>query len=340
MMFQNLHSQDLFPNAAEKDIIFPPRIRLLVHSRAYTADVDVVIGSYNQAEETNLVVQNYLAMETQARIHVWIVVMSHNPIEFMRINAGEQVSKAFLLNFPKPLNSSFYPRFSSSIGAALSAQVGHTLGKAPHLFFSHTDMMATRKDFLSFLHSKLRADRPIAAFTQRHFIPFSGGILYRKSYFEGAAVDWLPSQHNPYNFVGKAALAPRVEQLQWIDAGEELIYHTLQERGRVYVCASRGASGDFFGHPVEHYDYLDDITEAEYQQHLQSIDYAAIQTTREAFAARYPHLTDQHNEMWRKSFDDSGRLMYIHRGRGTLGLAKTPARGDFTAFMRDRSHWE
>lgn len=309
---------------------FPDRIIVLGEIKPYQADIDVIIGGHGQPELINLVIENYLALEKKLSVHIIVVDSSRNLSMIKRIIGGPRVSRILILSNPTCITRSHGGQFWASNGAALAAQIGIALGSSRYAFFSHSDMIGYRENLFSFLLSKLDDNTPLAAFTQRHVLPFTGGMLWDKSYFNPLMVDWLPKAENQYHFPWLDQLRNRIDAINWIDSGEHLIYEMLRRDHRAYVCASRGTTGDYFGNPMAYYGF----TDQELNKINIPIHYAPNSLSQEAFAEKYPEFTSLENAMWRKCFDDDGNVVFIHRGRGTTKGRAEDNRGDFVSFAR------
>jgi hypothetical protein len=318
-------SSRLFVSPDNRD--FPSYLIYLADVKPYQADIDIVIGSYKDADAANLVIDNYLALEKQAQIHIWVVESSRNLLDFWKIRSGPNISRVLILSRVNAIDKVHSPRFGASNNIALAVQLITYLGKARYLFPSHTDMMGYKPNFLSFLLSKLNENTPLASFSQRHIIPFTGGMLYDKTYFHDAEVDWLPQEVNPYHIPAIDAFRSQIEHLNWLDTGESLIMEVLQRSHQAHVCASRGATVDAYAHPLEN-NY--DVTEEQIRLSDATIEYASQVPLRETFEARYPELKDT---PWRKTFDETGDVVFIHRGRGTTSRQNKDERGDFHSFL-------
>ena len=309
---------------------FPRRIALLTDMNPYEADIDVVIGAHRQTDAVNATIRNYLNLEKEVRLHILVIESSMSIAAFRGLHRGANITRAFILG-PVPCTYRWFGgRFWASNGAALAAQLGHYLGTARYLFFSHSDMMGCKENFLSFLLSKLDENTPLASFTQRHILPFTGGMLYDKRFIDSLDADWLPKADNPYHIRGMDQLRSRISHLNWIDTGEQLILASLERGKRAHVCASRGLTGDSFGHPLQQYGMDNESV----RLLGAPIRYAPLSLSREEFSAQHPKLAGE-NWMWRKCFDDQGNLVFIHRGRGTLKGRREDQRGDFTSYVRD-----
>ena len=309
--------------------IIPPKVSLLADIKEFEADVDVVIGTHGQVEEVNQTIQNYLALEKQLRLRIWVIESSKRSLGFLKIFSSPQVNRILILNSLHH-TSRKSGRFYASNGAAVAAAIGNYLGSAPYTFFSHTDMMGYKLNPFSFLLSKIDAHTPVASFTQRHILPFTGGMLYEKEYFRNISADWPPRSHNPYLMPWLKQFQQLIEPLNWIDAGEQLIFEALSRGRRAYICHSRGSTGDFFGHPLANYGIKnEDLAEF----HI-GIQYASEKISRERFEEKYPELTLGDNASWRKCFDDLGDVIFIHRGRGNSKGKRNDGRGDFLNFLK------
>ena len=308
---------------------FPERITILTDAREYEADVDVVIGAYRQPDEVNLTVENYLALERKLRVHVFVIEASQHPPVFWTIRGGPQVTRVFILTNPRVTNRR-YESWCGSFSVGLTMQLASYLGRSRYLFFSHTDMMGYQENFLSFLVSKLRSDCPLASFGQRHVIPFTGGMVYEKGYFRDLAVDWLPRRENPFVVPRLDAWRSRIEALNWLDTGEQLVFAALSRGHRVYACASRGTKQDFFGEEMGQYG----VSSRDVMVLQAGIECGPEKLDRESFARKYPEFAGDENGMWRKSFDDEGNVVFIHRGRGTSRARVNDQRGAFARFVR------
>jgi hypothetical protein len=312
-------------------IKFPPGINVLAHVRELEADVDVVIGAHGQAEEVNLTIENYLALEKHTRLRIWVIESSGKLSNFFKIHNLPEVNRIFILDHLRCTDRKFEGKFFASNGAAVAAAIGNYFGNARYTFFSHTDMMGYKLNPLTFLLSKLDSDTPIASFMQRNILPFTGGMIFAKEYFHNLPVDWLPRSNNPYSMPWLKQLQNQIEPLSWIDTGEELVFETLARGQKVFVCASYGATGDFFGHPLDRYG----IKNEDLAKFNLGIKYAFEEISREAFETKYPQFARSDNAMWRKCFNDQGEVIFIHRGRGTSKGKKNDGRGEFFNFLRE-----
>jgi hypothetical protein len=309
---------------------FPANFILSADIKNIESDMDVIIGAHNQSEAVNTTIENYLALEEHSSLHIIVIESSSSVQAFRRIKERRNISKAWILNPVLATSRRFGGRLWASNGAALAAQLGCYFGKAPLIFFSHSDMIGYKKNFLSFLGSKLDDKTPIASFTQRHIIPFTGGMLAIRKCIDQPGIDWLPKEKNSYSLEWKNQFYPRIQALSWIDAGEQIIYASLVKGSRAYVCASRGATGDFFGHPLDYYQ----ISEDEVSKAVETLDYAPIKINKEEFTKKYPELAND-ELVWRKCFDDTGEVIFIHRGRGTSKGRRKDKRGDFLSFAKE-----
>ena len=188
-------------------------------------------------------------------MHIIVVESSYSPLAFRKTRAGANISKIFILTPILCTSKLFGGSLRASNSAALAVRLGEYLGNAPYVFFSHSDMMGYKKNFLSFLLSKLDNNTVLACFNQRHILPFAiGGAVYDKNYFNSLNVDWLPKLENPYYVPELDQVYKTFENCGWLDAGEQFVFEIIRQGKRIHVCASRGLTGDYYGHPLKHYN--------------------------------------------------------------------------------------
>ncbi|MGE4231751.1 MAG: glycosyltransferase family 2 protein [Bacteriovoracia bacterium] len=309
---------------ADKDL-YPEKINLtckLQNSQARQADVDIIIGSHNLASITNLTIQSYLRYETDLKIHIIVVESSGKDTVFRDIIDHPQVSKVLLDNISIKGKVHGY----GSYGLALSNAIGIQLSRSPLIFFSHSDMVACKPQFISYLKSKLGPARA-ASFTQRHIIPFVGCMLVTRQLLEERTIDWLPMDENPYlKETGLLPLGEMVTHLNHIDCGEQYIYYELAQHRPIYISASRGGSTDWWKDPMGYYDLAPEALTAWVKQTGASLNFGHLNCTKEKFKQKHLDLINagqegfwvfQKPKWWRYCFDDSGDLIFIHHGRGS-----------------------
>ncbi|NJO92003.1 MAG: hypothetical protein HC831_25790 [Chloroflexia bacterium] len=83
-------------------------------------EIDVIIGSFNNSDQVNKVVENYLAFENQLKMHFWIVETSENKNAFDKLKTSNDISKAYLLTEIEGLKKN-NTRLYASNGCAISA---------------------------------------------------------------------------------------------------------------------------------------------------------------------------------------------------------------------------
>jgi len=311
---------------------FSKWITVIADIKEYHSDIDVIISSHKQHEAINLTIENYSILELKSKLHFYIVETYPGFSNYIRMENQSNISRIQILTPILSINRYFGGSLYASNSAALATQIGCQFSKAQYVFACHNDTMGYKRNFLTYLLSKLNHEVMIASFTQRHLLPFTGCILYNKAFLDTLSVDWLPKKHNSYRIKEMESFRQRINHLNWIDAGEQLIFETLKREKFAYVCSSRGLSKDFFGHPLEYYDIPDDAV----KKLGDRIKYASLCLTRDEFRKRYPELS-RNDFKWRKCFDDAGDVVFIHRGRGTSSKGKD-LRGDFQRFVRDFNH--
>ncbi len=310
---------------------FPRSIWVKADLRRDPADVDVIIGTHRQCEIVADVVENFKRLETRLKLHFYLVESSGSLEHYCALPKGPGISRILILSDVPCTHSGPDHWIAPSQGAALAAQLGHHFGTGKMVFFSHSDMMGYRRDFLSYLVGKLEPTVPVASFTQRHIFPFSGGMIYRRDFFQTASVDWLPVEKNGYRIPGVERF-PELERIQqWLDAGEQFVVEGIRRGGTSYIAASCGVKEDFFGHPLSVNYGLDQNDFGQFSE----FRYGSIPYGREKFSERYPEFSNEENAMWRKSFDDEGNVIFLHAGRGVLSGNPKVKRGDFRSFIKD-----
>lgn len=304
---------------------FPDTIDLLVDRfPGAAADVDIIVATYGNPERARLVAENFFLLEKKSRIHIWLVETSGERAAYEALPRDKNISRVYLNT---PLDSTEKKtggRLAASNGCALSAQIGFYLGKARYVFFSHTDMMGYKENFISFLKSKLSDEVPFASFTLRHVYPFTAGAIYDKSFFEESnRADWLPLHENVIAHEKLDLLKGKIPEMKWVDAGEQLVRDALNRGKKIYVTESRGAYDAWF-------------REARYWKNLAQKDFeglgveiAPIRGKREKFVQNYPELVSE-TVGWRISLDDLGDAVFIHRGRGI----SQSGRGNFWGILK------
>jgi hypothetical protein len=331
MRLKIIKNKELFVSGAPNP--FPRKLWALVDTRPYTADVDIVISTMGDVAHMRALVENYLLLERRLKVHIWLVMANADLASFLLLPSGPQVSKVIILNNTSDILGLMRVRLAGSMSASLGAQVGQFFAASPYLFYSHEDMMATRENFLSGMMSMLDQSTPLASFSQRGTIPFSGGMLMRRCDIDEGAVDWLPLTSNPFNVDGLDRFKDKIGAVSWVDTGEQFIYRALERGMKAYIYESRGGSK---GHDSDIMKEVG-ITLDEVKESRLGVIFAPACFRETVFRERQPHLVDAFEAPWRKSYDESGGMVFIHRGRGTtqrMGLQ----RGDFTGFLKEFNH--
>lgn len=319
----HLKIDQLFRTSAR--ILYPQSIQLEAElCNVPGAHIDVIITTHNFPELANATIKNYLCLEKESKLHLIVVESSGRQSVFDKIYRHPQVSRILLKT---DIDIRGHVHGYGSYGMALSSAVGAHFSQAPLIFFSHSDMLATKENFLSWLAGKLVGKTRLASFTQRHFIPFTGCMLMTRDLLQEQNIDWAPLDTNEVlGPLGLENLAKTIHHLRGIDCGEQYVYSELQRGNPVFVCASRGGSKDWWHDPLDYYNV--DVTHLwkQISDANLAMTFAPLQTNRTNFEQTYAHVLRastkgwwpfEKSKFWRYSFDDQGDLVFIHYGRGT-----------------------
>jgi hypothetical protein len=319
----SLRRDELFASADRE--LLPETIDLLVDRASGAAEIDVLIPAHGTPELTNAAIGSLLRHERDATIHVLVVEGSGRREDFDAIVRDERVTRVLRLTDAEVAERM---HGHGSYRMALSCAVGVRLSTAPHVFVSHSDMVTTETNAVSFLRSKLAGGARVAAYTQRGLVPLTGGVLFDRTLLEEPGLDWLPIPENPFApGTPLESVLPLVYTNVGVDCGEQFLYSELARGRPVYVCASRGGSSDWWKDPLGYYDVPAEEIRAAVARAGVPLRYAPLPTTREEFERRYRHVIDASNarwwvreprKYWRYCFDDEGNLALVHHGRGTL----------------------
>ena len=331
-----LHNNRLF-SPGNTRTHYPDQLSLNIDIKKRNATIDVIIAGYGQPEMTNTTVQNYLMFEQKADIHLIIIESSNNPEIHDQIIDHPKISRIF---FKEDHKITYNNLGYASPALALSFSVGSYFSNAEYVFFSHNDMIAYRKNFLSFLKSKLTNGIRLASFTQRHLIPFTGCMMVHRDVLLNPEADWAPKPNNRFiakgnpgykalqkltNFSASVRFKQFPKAMRWIDCGEDYVYHELSHNNPVYVVASVGGADDYGKHPFKYSSQ--NISKV--QKIIKSSDikvyYAENTYSKRFIEQNYPELIEavvdkntgeRKDRYWRVSFDDTGQIIFLHRGRG------------------------
>lgn len=319
----SLRRDELFVRSDRE--LLPEAIDLLVDRAACAAEIDVVIPAHRTPELTNAAIRSLLRRERDATIHVVVVEDSGRDDDLDAIVRDERVTRV-LLRTDGEVRGKVHGL--GSYGMALACAVGVRLASAPYVFVSHSDMVVTRTNPVSFLRSKLVGGVRVAAYTQRGLVPLTGGALFDRTLLEEPGLDWLPLDENLFApGTPLESILPLVYTNAAVDCGEQFVYSELAGGRPVHVCASRGGSDDWWKDPLGYYDLPAEEIRAAVARAGVPLRYAPLPTTREEFARRYRHVIDastagwwvrEPRKYWRYCFDDGGNLMLVHHARGTL----------------------
>ncbi len=308
----------------------PETITVWHDMKLHEAEIDIIINSYNKPELTNETALNYILLEDKIPVNIIIVESSGNMSVFNRLIKHEKVSKILIED-----HKASHPVYGAgSYGMAVSSAVGYFFSKSSYIFFSHSDMLALKKDFLGHLLSKLNEHTRIASFTQRHIIPFTGCMLINRKVIQESDGDWLLYDENPYieksDFLKALCKLKATRDLKipcdWIDAGESYIYEELSKKKQMYVTASFGGTKGMWVTPFE----LLKVKEQDISNIKNLIIYGKRNSSKKEFQKKYKFVLkasrkweslkwflNRKKNYWRYSLDDEGDLIFIHHGRGT-----------------------
>lgn len=325
--FFDVRTDDLFAHANQPYAAsFPERLDVLVDRLPdEQPEIDVIIGTYRNSEQACLCVENYLLLEEKTPIHVWLVETSGDRDAYDALPNGDNISRVYLNTPLECLLKTPGNRFYASNGCALSAQLGFHLGGARLAFFSHSDMMGYKKNFISSFAERMGENTAMVASTLRHVYPFSAGTLYDKEWFSRCgSVDWLPLTRNVIPMERFDRLAGKAPNITWVDAGEQFVRAAVRGGAVPYVFASRGATPYWFYDPRLWGELTYEDSDGT------GIEYGRTNISRTEYVKRYPELYSSFPG-WRKTFDDEGDVLFIHRGRGK----DFSNRGGFKTFLRE-----
>lgn len=322
-----LNRDELLPTAQyENTSSFPNSIDVAVDALPNDpVDVDVIIGAFRDADLASEVVRNFSLLETKARLHFYIVETSGDRASLNRLPKGKNITRVYLNQRLSALERDTEPKLFASNGAALSAQLGFFLGRSRYAFYTHTDMMGCQKDFISYLLERLDENTPLASYSLRHIFPFSAGAIYDKAFFSESAIDWLPMTTTPDMPTDIQTLYEQgLDELSWIDAGEQYVYEVLRRQARMVVIDSYGDSVAYLRSARLQ---KTNLLQCAYKLPLV---YEEAPVARKDIIKNYPELAQQ-GRVWRKSFDINGRLVFIHRSRG---VSVRHGRGGFYQYLK------
>jgi hypothetical protein len=315
-----IKSQQLF--CTEDAHLYPAEVECVADMRPFNAEIDVIVTAHNFPELTNVTLENYVLLQKDA--HIVVVESSGDDKVFDKLLKHERVSR-ILLKTDVRIKSREHG--FGSYGMALSAAVGAHLTRAPLLFFSHSDMIACQPNFLSYLRGKLTGGVRLASFTQRHMIPFSGSMLITRELIEEKGLDWLPMNGNPLlPRMPMKTLLPDNKLLGQIDCGEQYIFSEFAHGRPMYIAATRGGSLDWWKDLFAYFELPTEEIRAKTIAAEPRLQLGELRTDRERFAREHADVIKagkdkwyyfEKPKWWRWSFDDEGRLIFIHYGRGT-----------------------
>lgn len=319
----SLRRDELFVSSDRR--LLPETIDLLVDRAPGAAEIDIVIPAHGTPELTNAAIRSLLGHERDATVHVLVVEGSGRREDLEAIVRDERVTRVLRRTDADVRGKEHGP---GSYRMAVSCAVGIKLSIAPHVFVSHSDMVVTGTNAVSFLRSKLEDGARVAAYTQRGLVPLMGGVLFDRTLLDEPGLDWLPLDENTFaRGTPLESVLPLVYTNSAVDCGEQFLYLELAHGRPIHVCASRGGSRDWWQDPLGYYDVPADEIRSAVARAGVPLRYAPLPTTREEFARRYRHVIDaskagwwvrEPRKYWRYCFDDDGNLALVHHARGTL----------------------
>ena len=320
----NIEIEKLFKHESLFEFL-PTYINVDANLKLKEADIDVVICAYNFPELTNAAILNFLKFEKNASINIIVVESSGNKLVFDKLIENEFVSKILITeDICITHNGSV-----GSWGMAISSAIGAYFSKSKYVFFSHSDMVAMKTNFLGYLKSKLNDKIRIASFTQRHIIPFTGCMMVDRRVLENINADWafydmnhyLKKDEHLFNLNNQTSIS----SLGWIDCGEAFIYNEIVEGRNVYICASKGGRLDYWKDMWTYFGEKNNVEKL--SKDFGGFIYANTPINKDEFGKRYKNVVRASNYWfwekksaqvyWRYSFDEDGDLIFIHHGRGT-----------------------
>ncbi len=309
--------------------VLPEKITVWHECNFNDAKIDIIINSYNKPELTNATVINYLLLEDKIPINIIIVESSGNKDVYEKLISHKKVSRILVEDH----KASHPIHGAGSYGMAISSAIGFYFSQSPYVFFSHSDMVALKKDFLKYLLIELNEEIRIASFTQRHIIPFTGCMLIDRKVVENSKTDWLLYDDNQY--IKKSEFLQNICRMKnrstnikcdWIDAGEALIYEEIANNKKVFVSKSFGGTKGLWKTPFD----LIGISQKEIEEAGNVIIFAKQNINKSEFKRNYKFVLQagkkwesfkwflsSKKNYWRYTIDNNDNLIFIHHGRGT-----------------------
>ena len=310
---------------------FPWILHYRVAGIPVRCDVDVIIGSHGQMDYANEIIRNYRNLEKKLKIQFIVVETHPEKFHFQKIIQAEDVIGIWIPKEYTAMIKGAKNKWGASNALALAFELGAYNGKSDSIFFSHSDMMGCRENFISWIHSKLNKSTTMASFSQRHLYPFTAGMIVTRERWENFTYDSLPKDYNRYHFNRELCCKKFISRSQSVDIGEDYVNEILESKERIYISDSYGIKGRPQGHAF--YDEYE-IKREEHEKFPKNICYAIAEIDWKQFDKTYPELATQEYSMWRKSFSERGELLFIHAGRGVL-TKESGERMDFLGYLKE-----
>jgi len=226
-------------------------------------DVDIIMPSYKERKMAVLAAKSFSKFEDKLTMRFIFVD-----------NSGEKKRFEGLDNIPYMSISIPDEIFNLTKGAgkmshsnAYALEVGRNYCKAPHVLVCHNDVLAYKKNWLSYLHSKM-SDYMLAGFLRDNIrinAAHVSGFMYDRKFFDDAGVTFWPRK--------------KPER----DVGDDFSYYLQKRNMKYFVC------------PCSHND----------------------ESLLKEIHKKYGKLRSITAD---KCLDDSGDVVYLHTGRGTVKM--------------------
>lgn len=179
-------------------------------------DVDIIMPSFNDRKMSIFAAKSFFKFEKNLKIKVIFIDPYDNKDKF-------DIGKGSLVTAVSVSNEKFFASFSSgemSHSNAYALEVGRRLCTAPYIFVCHNDVLAYRKNWLSFLRSKMDRYRQ-AAFIKdntRVCAAHVSGFMYDRKFFDNVGVEFWPRD--------------KPER----DVGDDFSYYLQRKKKPFFVC--------------------------------------------------------------------------------------------------------
>ncbi len=320
-----IKTKDILKDDASLEL-YPEEVQIYTEDNFPKTEVDIILPTYNNYQLCNQTIINYLKQERKIDFKIIVVDTGGSLRKSKKIINHDKVFKIIYNDDPsvKP------PKYRASNSLALAASIGLHYSHAPYVFISHDDMFAYKENFLTYLFTKLDNNTRIASFTQRHFIPFTGCMLFKREAFEESKYDLRVYDNNPFanhtGIVQSLIKAGFDDAINWMDFGESVIYNEMMNHRGIYVAPSVGFNYDYWLSPLDNFKISRETFFNILKEEDVNITYGHLNSDKNEFDNKYSNILEvsqsfalQRNKRkyWRYCFDDTGELSFAHIGRGT-----------------------